>query len=73
MPVHCVQIIQINSILKNGLDGEAVKPYVQIIQINSILKNFMVIVHEEDFVQIIQINSILKNVASNTFSNTLFK
>ena len=35
----CVQIIQINSILKNSSSTETMATDVQIIQINSILKN----------------------------------
>ena len=56
-----VQIIQINSILKNWHRLRSILENVQIIQINSILKNKMRIEISSFLVQIIQINSILKN------------
>ena len=56
-----VQIIQINSILKNSFSYTIPTDWVQIIQINSILKNHIHLSILGKDVQIIQINSILKN------------
>ena len=61
IPLLFVQIIQINSILKNIVMSLFSIVTVQIIQINSILKNNMIYRYLLVIVQIIQINSILKN------------
>ena len=68
-----VQIIQINSILKNLLAAKTVYMIVQIIQINSILKNPTLSATCWIVVQIIQINSILKNTISLIISFVMFK
>ena len=57
----CVQIIQINLVLKNFLLLLRISPVVQIIQINLVLKNVLHTRTHEDLVQIIQINLVLKN------------
>ena len=56
-----VQILPINTILKNAMERHSRTALVQILPINTILKNQPYICHNLDKVQILPINTILKN------------
>ena len=58
---RCVQIIQINLVLKNNSSRSIFYTSVQIIQINLVLKNQSHEYQNHSKVQIIQINLVLKN------------
>ena len=68
-----VQILPINTILKNGVIFMYIVSIVQILPINTILKNDAEAMLFDEFVQILPINTILKNQSDSHFRKLLFK
>ena len=72
-PLSVVQILPINTILKNVVTHTKQCDRVQILPINTILKNDAEAMLFDEFVQILPINTILKNQSDSHFRKLLFK